>query len=47
MTVRWQPLGRRQRVPQWLKDFALVIVAGSAITFLLFVYGWFKQRGWA
>lgn len=47
MTVRWQPLGRRQRVPQWLKDFALVLAMGAWVLAFCVVYGWFKQRGWA
>lgn len=46
MTVRWQPMTRRRRVPQWLKDGALILALGSWALAFCIAYGWLKARGW-
>jgi len=46
MTVRWQPMPRRRRVPEPVKDILTVIAFGGGVLFLTFVRGWLKTRGW-
>lgn len=46
MTVRWQPMTRRRRVPEPVKTALFIVAFGGGALFLTFVRGWLKARGW-